>query len=354
MSQSTSLSHGPTPRLADLIALNYEIVALVKAGIPLELGLQGLSGSVPTRLGRLAERLADRLSNGQSLVEALEQEGPAVSPIYTAVVGAGLQSGRLGEALGSLTLSAQVEQDARQRVSLALVYPTIVAVIGYALFVLFVMTVAPAYLSTAEMFRFPDTWVFKVLRVLHQTVPVWGGLIPTAALLVFFGLILFRGRRAGTLMAWSFVPGVASVHRSLNWAQFVELLRLQVTHGLPLEKALRRAGDATDDWRLRAAVAQVGDDLQRGSSLAEALPRAKSLPPLMRWMLATSEQQGTLIETLQLLAESYRRRAIQRATLFKFWLPVLTTVCVSGVIVLIYGLLFFIPLRELWDGLMVE
>jgi hypothetical protein len=35
-------------------------------------------------------------------------------------------------------------------------------------------------------------------------------------------------------------------------------------------------------------------------------------------------------------------------------LPVLTTVFISGAIVLIYGLLFFIPLRELWDGFMHE
>ncbi len=354
MPSPTTSSPGRPPRLEDLITLNHEIAALVRAGVPLELGLRGLSGNVSSRLGQLAERLADRLTGGLSLIEALEQEGPAVSPVYTAVVGAGLESGRLGEALGALTLSAQIEQDTRQRVSLALLYPAIVSVIGYALLVLFVVTVAPAYLSTAEMFRFPETLVFKTLRVLHWSVPVWGGLIPAAAVVFFVGLVLMRGRRAGTLMAWSLVPGVASVHRSLNWAQFVELLRLQVSHGLPLEQALRRAGEATDDRRLRAAVAQVGDELQRGGSLADALPRATALPPLMRWMLATSEQQGTLVETLQLLAESYRRRAIQRATMFMFWLPLLTTVCISGTIVLIYGLLFFIPLRELWHGLMHE
>lgn len=342
------------PRLDDLIALNHEIAALVRAGIPLELGLRGLTGSVASQLGTLAERLADRLSNGLSLAAALEQEGPAVSPVYTAVIGAGLQSGRLAEALDSLTLSAQVEQDARQRVALALVYPSIVAVIGYALFVLFVMVVAPQYLATAEMFRFPDSLVFRVLRVLHTTVPIWGWLIPSMALLTFVVLLLLRGRRAGTLMMWSWVPGVASIHRSLNWAQFVELLRLQVSHGLPLELSLRRAGDATDDRRLRAAVTLIGDELQQGGSLAEALPRAKALPPLMRWILATSEQQGTLTETLPMLAESYRRRALQRAALFKFWLPVLTTVFISGAIVLIYGLLFFVPLRELWEGLMQE
>ncbi len=354
MSQTTPPSPGSPPRLDDLIALNREIAALVKAGVPLELGLRGLSGSVPSQLGRLAERLADRLSQGQSLVEALEQEGPAVSPIYTAVVGAGLQSGRLAEALDSLTLSAQVEQDARQRVSLALVNPVIVAVTGYALAVMFVMAVVPAYLSTAEAFRFPDRLTFQILRVLHRTVPVWGGLIPAAALVAFVGLVLFHGRNVGMLKVWNWVPGLAWVHRSLNLAQFTELWWLQISHGLPLETALRRAGDAMDDRRLRATIVQIGDELHQGGTLASALPRATLLPPLMRWMLASSEQQGTLLETLQMLAESYRRRALQRAALVKFWLPVLTTFFISGFIVLTYSLLFFVPLRELWGGFMHE
>ncbi len=354
MSQAIPPSSGSPPRLDDLIALNREIAALVRAGVPLELGLRGLRGSVPSQLGRLADRLADRMSQGRSLVEALEQEGPAVSPIYTAVVGAGLQSGRLAETLDSLTLTAQVEQDARQRVSLALINPAIVAVIGYASLLLFVVAVAPAYLATAEDFRFPDTLTFQILRGLHRTVPYWGGVIPIAVLVAFVSLVLTPGRRDGLFRAWNWVPGLAWMRRSLNLAQFLELWWLQISHGLPLETALRRAGDATDDGRLRDAVSRIGDELHRGGTLATALPGAMSLPPMMRWMLAASEQQGTLLETLHLLAESYRRRALQRAALVKFWLPVLATFFISGFIVLTYSLLFFIPLRELWGGFMHE
>lgn len=354
MAESPPSSSYAPPRLEDLVALNYEIAALVKARIPLELGLRGISGNVQFRLGQLAERLADRLSNGMSLVQALEQEGPAVSPVYTAVVGAGLESGRLGEALGALSQSSQIEQEARQRVSLALFYPAVVATLGYLLLVLFVVTVVPVYLETAEMFRFPDSIVFQWLRVLHQTVPLWGSLIPACVLLAIAALILMKGPRAGAKLAWNWVPGVAAVHRSLNQAQFVELLRLQVAHGLPLDRSLRRAGEATDDRHLRLALLRVSDDLSRGASLADALPRAKALPSMLRWMLATSERQGTLVETLHLLADSYRRKAIQNAALFKFWVPILATVCLSGVVVLIYSMIFFIPLRELWNGLMQE
>src|SRR5262249_51557745 len=82
----TSMSE---PKLEDLICLNQEIAAFVKAGIPLELGLKGLSGSLGNRLGKLSNRLADRLSNGMNLSDALAEEGPVVSPVYTAVVEAG-------------------------------------------------------------------------------------------------------------------------------------------------------------------------------------------------------------------------------------------------------------------------
>ena len=113
------------PRLDDLILLNREIAALVKAGVPLELGLRGLAGSVGTRLGQLSERLSKRLAMGQSLPDALAEEGPAVSPVYTAVMEAGLASGRLPEALESMAVSGQVLQETRRRVWLAILYPAL-------------------------------------------------------------------------------------------------------------------------------------------------------------------------------------------------------------------------------------
>ena len=84
-----------SPNLDDLISLNHEIAALARAGIPLELGLRGLASGTGSRLTRLADRLADRLASGRSLPDALAEEGPAVSPVYTSVIEAGLASGRL-------------------------------------------------------------------------------------------------------------------------------------------------------------------------------------------------------------------------------------------------------------------
>jgi hypothetical protein len=86
----------------------------------------------------------------------------------------------------------------------------------------------------------------------------------------------------------------------------------------------------------------------------DALKSAKSLPPLVNWMLATGEKQGTLAVTLRQLADMYRRRALQQAATLRIWIPVVITICVTGTIGLAYGLIFLIPMRALITGLMQE
>ena len=85
-----------------LFALNEEIRALVRAGVPLERGLLTAARGLRGRLGRITEALADRLNRGESLIEALENEKQVLPPLYRAVVEAGARSGQLPVALEGL------------------------------------------------------------------------------------------------------------------------------------------------------------------------------------------------------------------------------------------------------------
>ena len=72
--------------LDDLIALNDEIAALVRAGVPLEAGLAELGGDLPGRLGRFAAGLAQRTARGESLAQAITGDAGQLPPAYRAVV----------------------------------------------------------------------------------------------------------------------------------------------------------------------------------------------------------------------------------------------------------------------------
>src|SRR3954453_21823105 len=109
MSEAIRKAHGTrvmptmeTLSLDHLVALNDEIAALVRTGLPLERGLRLAGGGLPGRLRGTMTVLADGMSRGASLPAALEAERERLPRIYRAVVEAGLRSGRLSGALEGL------------------------------------------------------------------------------------------------------------------------------------------------------------------------------------------------------------------------------------------------------------
>src|SRR3954468_5174792 len=88
--------------LEQLIALNDEMVALVRAGMPLERGLRAAGRDLSGKLGRVTSSLGERMGGGQSLPGALAAEGDRFPKVYRAVVEAGVRSGRLASALEGL------------------------------------------------------------------------------------------------------------------------------------------------------------------------------------------------------------------------------------------------------------
>ena len=85
--------------LDDLIALNDEMLALVRAGVPLGQGLADVGHDVRGSLARVTATLATRVERGESLPQALAASGGLFPPLYRAIVEAGIKSGRLPAAL---------------------------------------------------------------------------------------------------------------------------------------------------------------------------------------------------------------------------------------------------------------
>jgi len=146
-------------RLEELLALNEEIAALVRAGVPLELGLREYGSSMRGAIGRLSQRLSDRMENGLSLQEALDEEGDHLPGVYRAVVEAGLRAGRLPEALETLSRVARSLLALHRQVVSALIYPAIVLVLIFLMTFAFAEYIIPVFLDTWEALRLePGTW----------------------------------------------------------------------------------------------------------------------------------------------------------------------------------------------------
>ncbi|MBW3539484.1 MAG: type II secretion system F family protein [Planctomycetes bacterium] len=342
---STS-SHKPVSA-DELIALNREVAGFIRAGLPLELGLGTVSATSERRLGRLTDALAERMRQGLSLPEALDAEGERVPHAYRAVVRAGLRSGRLPAALESLTSFARTFVNVRKRIALALIYPTIVLVVAWVLFAVFLSEVIPtlALLGHGERAR-PLGWTILVTSA--ELLRAWGWIVPAAALAfilwwsVSARYVSIRSGPAG--VALRLVPGVRRLLVDHHLATLFELLAMLLENGVPLPEALDLAGATAGSAGTKRDAERLAGLASAGQPLAAGLAECRSLPPLARWMISVGEKQGALAATLRQLAVIHTQRVTFRAAWLKTVLPATLVLVLGGGAVALYALGLFGPL----------
>jgi general secretion pathway protein F len=107
--------------------------------------------------------------------------------------------------------------------------------------------------------------------------------------------------------------------------------------GMPLVEALRALSDQIDEQRLRQVVAEVGDRVNEGLTMAEAMRTyPKVFPRLYVHMDASAEASGSLDLVLERLAELLEGQAVlRRKVLSALTYPILMLLLCLGVVVLL-------------------
>ena len=334
--------------LDQLIALNDEIAALARAGVPLDQGLLHLGRDLPGRLGKISRRLGERLAAGEPLTRALEEE-KGLPPAYQAIVAAGIRSGRLPVALEGLSTLVRRAAEMRRTVAVALIYPLLVLLLAYASFVFMLVGCFPAMLTLFRDFV-PEGGAVRVLEHVESAAPYWLPWLPLAVV-VPLTVWWFRSRRAWSLeganprgprgRSRGYRQGFRSVLQAGRISIFAETLALLLQQDVPLDEAVVLAGDASADRGLRESCRQLAERLRRGESARDW--DASGTRPLVAWLLAGVQDRGLLIASLRRAADAYRRHANWALRWLSVYLPLWLTVAVGGTAVLLYALSVFGP-----------
>jgi len=340
----------------DLTALNEQIAAMARAGLPLDQGLDGLAREMGRgRLRDVTDALARDLRAGHPLPEALARQEGRIPPYYANLVTAGVQTGRLPEVLTTLTTYARSVAATRSIVGEALFYPALVLIVGAGLFTALAMFILPQFDQIFQDFglRLPlaTQLVLDIGRhpveILVVPAAVIGGGIIIAWLASRFTR---RGRRWWARGVYA-VPLVGGVIRSARLAAFTDLLGMLVEYGVPLPTAFKLAGAASSDPVMAEQAAEVETRLSQGMPLAEAFRGRGLVPQWVAWLAAAGEQRGGLAGTLREVASLYRRQVDTRAAVLRSVLPPFVVIATAGFLTAFFALAVMMPMINLLEGL---
>jgi len=334
-----SIGGGRVFNSTGLAVWTRQLAGLVSSGLPLERALTALTDESESEQQRnLIASLRAEVNGGSPFARALSQHPHEFSAIYTAVIGAGEQTGNLGLVLERLADDLEERQALQQKLVGAALYPAIVTLVAIVIVIFLVSYVVPqvanVFAGTKRALPFLTVAMLAISDFVRGY--GWSMLIVIALAMVAMRAALAREAfRERFDAAWLRLPLIGKLARGYNAARFASTLAMLALAGVPILRALQAAAETLSNRAMRADALDALVLVREGAPLASALAQKKRFPGIVSMFARLGEQTGTLPLMLQRAANQLgaevQRRAMHLATI----LEPLLIVAMGGVVMLI-------------------
>lgn len=299
------------PPMRERIVFTRQLATLLEAGFPVMDALKGVEEQIRSGdpLREVITEVRNAVSEGQALSEALGKFPRIFSAVYTSLVRAGERSGALDVVLERLATVMEEEARIRARIVSALIYPMVMASVGFLILVFLMTVVVPKVVVVFQESQQALPWVTRSLLVVSDFLKAWGGLTILLLVAGAFALSWWSKTPAGRFKMERLLfalPGMGYIFLRVVTLRVSQLLGLLLRSGVPIITSLQVTADATGFVSIREALLRVALGVERGHALADALHQTHCFPGLALRMIQAGEQSGTLEAMLERVARLYR------------------------------------------------
>lgn len=347
----------PRPREAGAVRMSEGQLALLTRQIatlasvaPLEETLRTLAEQAESsRQKAVLGRVHAGVLEGQRLSDAMARLGPAFPPTYRAMVAAGEATGALPQILERLADLLEKRQDVRARITSALVYPIVLAVVAIGVIIALMTFVVPRVVDQFDVSgqRLPDLTVAMI--AISDLMLNWGWAISlglAAGLAAAAWLLSMPGPRYACDSMVLGLPVAGRMIRTVEAAGVSRLLSTMIASGVPVLEALQMSQQAIANRVIRRAVGVMAKDVEEGSGLSSAMRRTGVFPPLLVNLAASGESGGRL-ETMLERAADYLEREFRTTTSVALSLLEPAIIVIMGGIVCLVILSILLPILQI-------
>jgi type II secretory pathway component PulF len=292
--------------------LLHDLSMLLSVGVRLHESLELL---VPTLKGRLQEvvlQVFRDVNGGCSFADAMRRHPSTFDGFVVAAVTVAEQTGTLGSALQRVAAQRESGERLRSKMMSSMLYPAIVAVVGFSVTLVLMTIIAPALFETIVQAGKPLPLITQVVKGACDGLREYWPVFLLGALLGS-GLMLWT-LRVDWVRVWidhrlHRVPFIGSMLQTWARQQICGALAVLLRNGFTFSQALAivRAAVANRAWK--GSLDRIALSVRAGSSVARATSLEVSLfGPVAARVLAVGEVSGELADALERLSADAESR----------------------------------------------
>lgn len=309
--------------------MTQQLSTLLSAGLPLDRSLGILVElSDNERVKATVQKIRNRVREGGSLSDALEERHGVFSRFYINMVRAGEIGGSLDQTLARMAEYLERAKELKDNVVSALIYPALLVFLAIVSLMLLMVYVIPQFTPMFEDFGGDLPFMTKMVVGVGEILQGFWWAILGAVLGVS---LWFRAQmaKAASRLVWDGrflrLKWVGDLLAKIETARFTRTTGTLIVNGVPLLSALSIAKNVMTNTVLAQDVAEAAKKVKTGVPLARALAHDDHFPSLALQMISVGEETGRLDHMLVKVADTYDREVrVTIDRLMSLLVPVLT------------------------------
>lgn len=294
---------------AELAVTTRQFSALISAGLPLEASLTALSEQAEDPgFKEVLSQIRERVSEGSSLANALQQHRNIFSDLYVNIVKAGEASGMLDVVFLRLADFLEKQAELVSKVRSALIYPAFMFLVGSGV-LFFMMTyvipkIARIFEESEKALPFMTSVLIGASYFISQHLLLLFIVIVALVFIIFRYLKTEKGKKFMDRAVLK-LPIFGKLASMVAISRFTRTLGTLLGSGIPLLEALEIGQAVMGNTVFSEALENVRVNVREGSSLAVPLRDSGVFPPLVTRMIAVGERTGEMENMLNKIADIY-------------------------------------------------
>lgn len=287
---------------------------------------------------------------GYRLSDAMARPAKAFPPLYRAMVSAGESSGALPTILDRLADLLEQQQQVRAKITTALVYPIVLALVACLVVAALMIFVIPKVVEQFDSMGLTLPLLTRLVIGLSTGLQTFGWLIAASLVIAVFAFLRALRNRPFKLAvdrALLRLPLLGRLIRDVHAARLARTLATMVASGLPVLEGLMLTAGTVRNAVLRAAIDDMIAAIREGGALSVAMRRVEVFPPVLVYMTASGESSGR-VEAMLMRAADYLEREFETFT------ATLLSLLEPAIIVLLGGVVATIVLSILLPILQIN